>query len=267
MRLKRICSEDSSYEKQKDVLRSQLISRGYKEDIINREFRKVDQVEREEALRRKNRQKQNDRVPLVLTYSSHLPDIHNIVKSNMHILHKSDRMKKVFKKPSLVAYRRGANLADVLIHGKLNKMMSKEDRHKTIPCGEESCKVCSHVCTSRRFSSTNGDEYEILMGGNCNTRNVVYLLSCRRCENSVYVGETERALKQRVKEHLWDIRGNKEKPVAVHFNQAGHKLDDLQVQVIESVKDNSLYYRKIREEFWMNKLNTVTPFGLNVKSK
>ena len=28
-------------------------------------------------------------------------------------------------------------------------------------------------------------------------------------------------MKQRVKEHLWDIRGNKEKPVAIHFNQGG----------------------------------------------
>ena len=100
------------------------------------------------------------------------------------------------------------------------------------------------------------------MGGNCYTRNMVYLLPCKVCENSVYVGETKRTLKQRVKEHLWDIRGNKEKPVAMHFNQTGHKLDNLQVQVIEDVKDNnSLYYRKIREEFWMNKMNTVTPFG------
>ena len=46
----------------------------------------------------------------------------------------------------------------------------------------------------------------------------------------------------------------------------GHKENDLEVQVIESVKDNRLYYRKIRE-FWMNKLNTVNPFGVNVKSK
>lgn len=58
--------------------------------MINCEFIKVDQIEREDALSRKNRQKQNDSVPLVLTYASHLPDIHNIVKSNMHILHKSD---------------------------------------------------------------------------------------------------------------------------------------------------------------------------------
>lgn len=51
-------------------------------------------------------------------------------------------MKKVYKKPSLVAYRRGANLANVVIHGKLNKMLKKEDRQNTVPCGEESCKIC-----------------------------------------------------------------------------------------------------------------------------
>ena len=38
----------------------------------------------------------------------------------------------------------------------------------------------------------------MMMGGHCNTRNVVYLLSCTVCESSVYVGETERALKERM---------------------------------------------------------------------
>ena len=49
---------------------------------------------------------------------------------------------------------------------------------------------------------------------------------------SVYVGEPERAVEQWVKEHLWDIRGNKEKPVAIHFNQGGHKENDLEAQII-----------------------------------
>ena len=99
-------------------------------------------MEREDALKRKNRKKQNDRVPLVLTYSSYLPDIHNIVRSKMHLLYRSEKMKKVFKKRPLVAYRRGANLADVLIHGKLNTMVNKEDSNK---CGEEGCRVCPHL--------------------------------------------------------------------------------------------------------------------------
>ena len=156
--------------------------RGYKEGMINREFKKVDKVERGEALKRMNRKKQNDRVPLVLTYSSHLPDIHSIVRSKMHILYRSEKMKKVFKKPPLVAYHRGANLEDVPMHGNSNKIMNKEDRNKTVPCGEERCKVFSHINPSRSFYSTNGDEFETLNGGDCKSRNVVYFLSCKRCK-------------------------------------------------------------------------------------
>ena len=116
--------------------------------MINREFKKVDKLERKDALKRKNRKKQNDRIPLVLTYPSHLPDIHNIVRSKMHLLYRSEKMKKIFKKPPLVAYRRGANLADVLIHGKLNKIMNKENSNKTVPCGEAGYSVCPHVNAS-----------------------------------------------------------------------------------------------------------------------
>ena len=36
-------------------------------------------------------------------------------------------------------------------------------------------------------------------------------------------------------EHLYDIRTNKNTPVAHHFNSVGHSTDDFQVQVISYV--------------------------------
>lgn len=176
-------------------------------------------------------------------------------------------MKKVFKKTLFDGYRRGTNLADVLIHGKLNKMLKKEGRDKAMPCGEERYNIRSHVGTSGTFYKIDGERYKTQKSGDCNTKNVVYMLSCKVCDRSVYLGETEGAMKQRVKEHPWAIHGKRDKVVALHFNKGVHSAEDLQVQIIEGVKDISMCYRKTRKEFWMNKFDTLNPFGLNVKLK
>ena len=85
--LKRISSEDSSYETQMTVLRSKLNRRGCKEGIINRVLRKVYKVERKEALRRTDRSK----VISLIGYFLFEPftRYYNIEKSNMHMLHVS----------------------------------------------------------------------------------------------------------------------------------------------------------------------------------
>jgi glucose-6-phosphate 1-dehydrogenase len=52
---------------------------------------------------------------------------------------------------------------------------------------------------------------------------------CEKCKHIVYVGETETMLKDRIQNHLSDIRTLKkyDKPVSIHFNSssvAKHKL-------------------------------------------
>jgi hypothetical protein len=62
---------------------------------------KVDNLERENLLQYSTR-KQNNRVPLVITYSKALPNIHDILRKNMKILNQSDKMKKVFNQPQYI---------------------------------------------------------------------------------------------------------------------------------------------------------------------
>jgi hypothetical protein len=49
----------------------------------------------------------------------------------------------------------------------------------------------------------------------CRTSNVVYAVHCKKCKHIVYVGETETMLKDRIQNHLSDIRT---------FKVAKHKL-------------------------------------------
>ena len=82
-----------------------------------------------------------------------------------------------------------------------------------------------------------------------------------------YVGETEIALHIRMNGHRSDITTKKlDKPVASHFNQPDHSLEDLKVMGIKKIEDhNSRKRRKLRERYWIFELRTLMPEGLNIK--
>jgi len=60
---------------------------------------------------------------------------------------------------------------------------------------------------------------------------------------------------------------HKEKPVASHFSQPGHSVNDLTLIIIECLGTQSKFRRQFREKFWINKLDTYTPKGLNIREK
>ena len=83
----------------------------------------------------------------------------------------------------------------------------------------------------------------------------------------VYVGETSRSLRERIKEHEADVRLVRDKPISVHFNRQGHSRKDIGVSVLETIHDSSRFYRQLREIYWINKLNTEYPNGINTKTQ
>ena len=83
----------------------------------------------------------------------------------------------------------------------------------------------------------------------------------------VYVGETSRTVKERLKEHDADVRHGRNKPVADHFGSSGHTAENMGVNVLEVIRDSSKYYRQVRELEWIELLETEVPNGVNRKAK
>ena len=50
-----------------------------------------------------------------------------------------------------------------------------------------------------------------------------------------------------------------------HFNENNHIIRDLQCSVIERVFGTTKLDREDREDFWIEKLKTLVPYGLNVE--
>ena len=111
----------------------------------------------------------------------------------------------------------------------------------------------------------------------CKSKNIVYLITCKICA-AQYVGETVREFGVRMREHWDKIRKcDKSQIVYSHFqSDERHKScrieDMLHFQIIEKIKtedianqdDGLIRKRRLeREMFWIAKLRTAYPLGLN----
>ena len=67
---------------------------------------------------------------------------------------------------------------------------------------------------------------------NCRLQKVVHAIRCSRCDVVVYVDETERQVQDRMKEHLRDVRFQRDKPIMSHFRDT-HDDGDLWFSVLK----------------------------------
>ena len=164
----------------------------------------------------------------------------------------------VFKRPTLVEYKRHRNIRHYIIRAKVQKHQPYPTRYvkgMTI-CGAD-CTACPYVKEAKRIK-INGVEWKVNKKFNCKSFNVVYALICQK-ENckEVYIGETKIILKFRIDDHRgYVVNKHLQHAKGLHFKQPGHCLADMHFIAIEKEKRNNALYRKEREEYFIRKFNT-----------
>ncbi len=142
----------------------------------------------------------------------------------------------------------------------------------TTKCCKRRCATCNFINTDNEVrSASTGYWFKIQQNSNCESKNVVYLLSCKKC-GLQYVGETKRSLWQRFGEHKNSVKNKKMNTLMVqHFNQVGHSVEDMTIMVLhqnDNGQGSGVKGGLIQcEDFYIRLLNTVYPYGLNDKVK
>ena len=245
-----------------------MFSRSYHPKVINDAFERVCQLTREEALKKVERKEEKaKRETLVITYHPALPSISKTIQKHHKVMvSQSKYLQRIFSRPSLVAYKRPKNLADLLIRAKVDNKRSERKKNGFVHC-DRACMACiqceratEHQC--RR----SGQTWKINAPLTCLSSNVIYKLGCRKCPDFVYIGETGRRFCDRLTNHRSAIASkNLNHPIGRHFNQKGHKESDLLPLPIEKVLplgDRELRLR--REKLWIQRYN-ATEWGANSK--
>ena len=104
----------------------------------------------------------------------------------------------------IVAFRRPHNLRDLLVRAKL-KETNPPTQTGNHPCNSTRCKTCHMIKIEETFKShSTGTTHKTRSTFTCKTRNLVYLIQCRKC-GLQYVGETANPLHIRMNGHRSDI--------------------------------------------------------------
>ena len=143
----------------------------------------------------------------------------------------------------------------------------------SMKCGHKFCECCLWLDEkSYVHNQREGIEIEIEGRMDCNSKNVIYVIECNRC-NKLYVGETRNSLKSRLQRHISDIRTYKNTTVADHFNyecQSDYNVADMKIYPIEFIHDQGTAHKNEakllkRETHWIEELQTLEPNGLNIR--
>ena len=137
-----------------------------------------------------------------MTYHPALTKVHEILqKVDRHTL-KSQHLTAILPSPPRLAFRNTKTLKDHLVRSKLKTTYKKP---KVTICGRKNCEICHILHQGDTFESSNtGKQYKINFSFNCNSRNVVYLLTCKICEKQ-YVGSTVTKFRSRFNQYKSNI--------------------------------------------------------------
>ena len=163
-------------------------------------------------------------LPFVMTYHPDLPKVRESVNKHWSIIESSKDLSRVFTEKPIMAYRRPKSLRDLLVHAKLKPdPKDNEPLGESKPCGRARCQTCKMILGTQTVKSSSCAVFKLKCDTNCKTANVVYLISCCKCQKQ-YVGETKGPLNLRMNGHRddWKHCRFERSPVAEHFRSTEH---------------------------------------------
>lgn len=225
------------------------------------------------TIQRPTKQVKPPRLPFINTYHPIMPKIHGVIRHHWPLLQNFYSNVPEFHNPPMICTKRPKNLRDTLIRADIGPIKNplKQSLLDTKKSGTFPCLHCTHCSNVIKGDSIThpltGERIPIKGFHTCDTTFAIYLLKCP-C-GLIYVGETSQKVKNRITSHKSTIRCKKTwLPVPHHFEEANHNIAQLRYQILEHIPrprrgGNHIKLLKQRESYWIHRLNSLSPNGLN----
>lgn len=270
-RILRASSSECTYHRVLDKLRLHLLARNYPASLLRKSFSQIKFSDRPRLLH-------------LGSYASNSPNSTpappppTLILEYNYSVTKKDLRQALATPPSIdpprIAFRLGKKISNSIVRAKLPDQTPPSPltaptalapvtlSSSSMPCDSNNCRCCQTMSQKDQiFSNSKGKHFKLPRQTNCNTKNVIYLMECPKCNSkNQYVGQTARPLKNRMSGHRAAFSMGKKTPLYAHFRRRDHTAN-WKVSVLEVVPDQSLLLQ--RENHWINTLNTRLPYGLN----
>ena len=280
LRIKRICSTIENFKHYCTELKQKFIQKGYEPELLEKNISKVKTLNRNDMLQRKNQENSGKaRIPLTLTYNGFLPNISKVFRKHWNLLLINDSLKETFNCQPITAFKRNVNLRELIgsnkiEQGKVKKRQAKKLKPgKCFPCLTNTRTLCCRqIKKATTFKSQQTKRtYRIFHNVNCTSSYVIYLMECTLC-NKQYVGKAETSFNLRLNNHRKDVKKPDSIMACKHFQKNGHNFNKhakfiIIDQLTNTTKSKEILTQRLieRENFWIQKLETLYPKGLNME--
>ena len=134
LKLKIICTENKHLQEGLKSLKTKFIQRGYKESLIEQQFSKVNEYNRNDLLKYNNKDKKTPKLTCAVVLNKGLPNIKSSIHKHWNLLHLNKGISKTFTEEPLIAYRKKQYNKE---YARINPPIQKQkDSHQTINYGK-----------------------------------------------------------------------------------------------------------------------------------
>ena len=283
LRVRKICKKDMDFLENSEKILGHFYRRGYPLDVLKSALNAVKGLDRDILLIEKPK---NNTPPteqsffLTTTYNPASPNLKGILGDHWDLVGLPPHDLDISLNQVKQGFRRCPNLKDKLCNSTIEWPPSNTRGGRThwdpkkakFPCPRpRACRICPKMRHNGRIvSQITQRTYYAPVGANCQSNNLIYLISCKKCP-AQYVGETYRKLGTRMSEHMNDVTKKHDTTVAHHFSSNGHCKGDMIFEVISYVylhippnSPEGIDIRRSVEKKWIHKLKTSQYPGLNV---
>lgn len=229
---RRICTIVSDVHVRDNRLRELSVflrKKQYPAAVIQNGIERACSIERRILLQQQDKAEGNKDIPFVFTHNSANPQVLDKVRQSLSLLAPSERMNRVMRDKKIIAARRQPPSLKSFLFKPCFDSTPTTTRGSVIPCRDDPnrsktrgrpCLSCDNLnqCTSFKFYGSN-DEFELRHHFTCDTMNVLYVLTCPTCHHN-YIGQTERAVRDRCGDHRRAISDPKYFTLGVHQHLA-----------------------------------------------
>ena len=217
----------------------------------------------------------NNNFYLVSTHNPSNPPLREIIEGNWSLLNKSKITRSLNDAKIIFGQRRNKNLADHLVHASTKTTDKTQSNGARNPCKRlKTCRYCPLIDKSDNLiSTTSGRKFYNMTNVNCQSSNLIYVITCKNC-GIQYVGQTKKRILQRFQGNIFDISHDNDTTVARHFNRCPSEsspslVNGMIINVATFIPASpdtreSKLMRDREEKRWMHRLQTITPLGLNL---
>ena len=152
------------------------------------------------------------------------------------------------------------------------------------PCGQPLCKACNVMSGKSEIKDSRNKKKYKTASGSCKTKNCIYAGACQLC-NYLYVGKSTQQENKRIGGHRRNLKKYINNPNVLNsvsdlnekdkYTLATHLKETHGISTLTGLDDNYKFTilekcspknLDIKEHLWIQKLKTLTPFGLNLNS-